>query len=497
MALIKCNECGNKISEHSEVCPHCGCPTSLSRKPVLSETNSYIRYNNFLSRVVEVILEFKKKWKILPNMDAVCIISLYDITNIVFRTLPIVLIDKKNNQIEEWQVKYQNEVFGIEKINQICIKDINRLHPSKLTFEIRINGFEDFNYSAIFDEVGKYISGDGPFSSESFADSMSFWLSKLEDSLHKGLNAMLQKTFEITQNLKGNNYFDAFLTFTTKKSYGKNSRSFPVPFSLQFLNASEGKLSTTVREQKGFIIYIEINKESEEIFKNKIKTQYPQFKIDNYNTERTITTGRKVLVPTFDNRGIAIDDETTRVKDSHQYGSIEIGFDIPKAVEILEYMAREFCTANSFDFQLVFTKPGEYYPSFIQAKLEAASKVHKGDAKVEFDSNGNFISSAGFINSENIIQCVESEILSLQEQQKKMDEEIEEQHQKWLNKVYADSAIFALFLSFFVTPIAYAFVWMFFKSPMVTDNWIATCVGLYVIVFIALFTFKQYEIKTS
>ncbi len=26
MALIKCTECGNEISEKAEQCPHCGCP---------------------------------------------------------------------------------------------------------------------------------------------------------------------------------------------------------------------------------------------------------------------------------------------------------------------------------------------------------------------------------------------------------------------------------------------------------------------------------------
>ncbi len=498
MALIKCNECGNKISEHSEVCPHCGCPTSMSKKPVLSEENpKYIRYDNFLLRVGGVILDFKKNWKIRPSMDAVCIISLYDNSNVVFQTLPIVLIENNRNQLKSWQVKYQYDVIGIEKINQKCIEELTVWHPSKLTFELRINGANGFKYSCIFDEDGTYIGGDGPFSLDAFEEFVNSCLLKVEDSLHKGLSTMLQKAFEISQNLQENNFLDAFLIFAYKKSYGNNSLRFSVPFSLQFLNASEGKLSTTGKEQKGFIIYFEIKKETEEIFKNKIKPQYPQFKIQEYYTERTVATGRKVLVPTFDNSGIAIDDETKRVQDCHKYGTAEIGFDIPKAIEILEYMAREISPGNSFDFQLVFTEPTHYYPSFIHAKFYVNSKVAKGEAKVEFDYNGNYISSEGFINSENIIQCVESELLSLQEQQKKKDEEIEEQHQKWLNKVYTDSAIFAFFLSFFVTPIAYAFVWMFFKSPMVTDNWIATCIGLYVIVFIALFAFKQYEIKTS
>ena len=32
MALIKCNECGNEISDMAEVCPHCGCPTKSDNK---------------------------------------------------------------------------------------------------------------------------------------------------------------------------------------------------------------------------------------------------------------------------------------------------------------------------------------------------------------------------------------------------------------------------------------------------------------------------------
>jgi uncharacterized membrane protein YvbJ len=30
MALIKCRECGNNISDKSKACPRCGCPTSYS-----------------------------------------------------------------------------------------------------------------------------------------------------------------------------------------------------------------------------------------------------------------------------------------------------------------------------------------------------------------------------------------------------------------------------------------------------------------------------------
>lgn len=32
MALIKCIECGNEISNKAEVCPNCGCPVSETVK---------------------------------------------------------------------------------------------------------------------------------------------------------------------------------------------------------------------------------------------------------------------------------------------------------------------------------------------------------------------------------------------------------------------------------------------------------------------------------
>ena len=32
MALIKCIECGNNVSEYAESCPKCGCPMSSNKK---------------------------------------------------------------------------------------------------------------------------------------------------------------------------------------------------------------------------------------------------------------------------------------------------------------------------------------------------------------------------------------------------------------------------------------------------------------------------------
>ena len=34
MALIKCIDCGNMISDSSEMCVQCGCPTKKSMSPI-------------------------------------------------------------------------------------------------------------------------------------------------------------------------------------------------------------------------------------------------------------------------------------------------------------------------------------------------------------------------------------------------------------------------------------------------------------------------------
>lgn len=39
MALIKCVECGNQISDKSSSCPNCGCPTSESLKQIEKENH--------------------------------------------------------------------------------------------------------------------------------------------------------------------------------------------------------------------------------------------------------------------------------------------------------------------------------------------------------------------------------------------------------------------------------------------------------------------------
>lgn len=43
MALIKCVECGNSISDKSEICVHCGCPTKISIKDNIDVDETILR----------------------------------------------------------------------------------------------------------------------------------------------------------------------------------------------------------------------------------------------------------------------------------------------------------------------------------------------------------------------------------------------------------------------------------------------------------------------
>ena len=69
MSLIKCVECGNLISDKSEICIHCGCPTSES-VPNNQDTICYINDKaidfsdciseilNFINQLIHLILYF-------------------------------------------------------------------------------------------------------------------------------------------------------------------------------------------------------------------------------------------------------------------------------------------------------------------------------------------------------------------------------------------------------------------------------------------------------
>ena len=49
MALIQCPECGGKLSDKADFCPHCGCPSNLmsdtnSKEFLIDETGCLIKY---------------------------------------------------------------------------------------------------------------------------------------------------------------------------------------------------------------------------------------------------------------------------------------------------------------------------------------------------------------------------------------------------------------------------------------------------------------------
>ena len=44
MALITCIDCGQSVSDHAEICPHCGCPISLSLENQKTSNNNNIFY---------------------------------------------------------------------------------------------------------------------------------------------------------------------------------------------------------------------------------------------------------------------------------------------------------------------------------------------------------------------------------------------------------------------------------------------------------------------
>jgi hypothetical protein len=39
MSLLKCFECGNKVSEYADMCPKCGCPISVIKENVITRNS--------------------------------------------------------------------------------------------------------------------------------------------------------------------------------------------------------------------------------------------------------------------------------------------------------------------------------------------------------------------------------------------------------------------------------------------------------------------------
>ena len=59
MSLIKCPECGKEISDKSENCLNCGCPSSEWKKVTAESTvqSEYALYKNSLNEIMEEIVE--------------------------------------------------------------------------------------------------------------------------------------------------------------------------------------------------------------------------------------------------------------------------------------------------------------------------------------------------------------------------------------------------------------------------------------------------------
>lgn len=59
MALIRCKECGNNISDKSKACPNCGCPTAYSKisQPGCDEIeSSYTERDKMRDAVIALVL---------------------------------------------------------------------------------------------------------------------------------------------------------------------------------------------------------------------------------------------------------------------------------------------------------------------------------------------------------------------------------------------------------------------------------------------------------
>ena len=75
MSLIKCFECGTKVSEYAEKCPSCGCPLSIIREKNIN-TNKYlitfndgevVDLNGIENKISENELNDSKLWEVLEN----------------------------------------------------------------------------------------------------------------------------------------------------------------------------------------------------------------------------------------------------------------------------------------------------------------------------------------------------------------------------------------------------------------------------------------------
>lgn len=107
MSLIKCSECGKKISDKAEKCVNCGTPISeMSKKSVeadeeLNGLRSYIKRDSKLKKIFLVVLIFLVVGIVLSN---------------VIKTI------KENNEMSESEKRWMEESKGYFNIGDYSIK---------------------------------------------------------------------------------------------------------------------------------------------------------------------------------------------------------------------------------------------------------------------------------------------------------------------------------------------------------------------------------------
>lgn len=74
MALIKCIECGNNVSEYAESCPKCGCPMSVIKNKIIKEN---FEKENQISNEQCPLCSAKKPHIITDNIKEVCSVCGY------------------------------------------------------------------------------------------------------------------------------------------------------------------------------------------------------------------------------------------------------------------------------------------------------------------------------------------------------------------------------------------------------------------------------------
>ena len=63
MALIKCFKCNEKISEHADMCPHCGCVYSKEMKNSIEKMSKDEFKNQLNAKIAEFALKMAKEEK--------------------------------------------------------------------------------------------------------------------------------------------------------------------------------------------------------------------------------------------------------------------------------------------------------------------------------------------------------------------------------------------------------------------------------------------------